>query len=230
MTSLEVQPLLLRFPAEIRQTIYQLLLVLIFDTDSDCFAPLAYERDWKRQGSMHPAILRTCRKINAEASATLYGKNRFTFHGSSGFLQFVNSIGEVNASLVRDVQLLTRVPVVKIAEMKDALALVSGLRTIHISSHTMSCAGPAIFHIIKFYQAMKPLLERHPSLQRVLSKWPRGHMYSKRLNPSYRPWQAIVVTFAAENASVSSEEKPFELGAAVAEMEEQLEEITERMS
>lgn len=47
-------------------------------------------------------------------------------------------------------------------------------------------------------------------------------MYKKPLYSFDRPWQAIAVTFAAENARVGSDEKTFELGAAVAEIESQL--------
>jgi hypothetical protein len=174
---------------------------------------------------IYPAILRTSRNIHAEASATLYGNNRLTFYGSWNFLQFFTDIGRLNASLVRDVQLITSMSAFKMAERDEAPALVSGLRTLHISSHTISCVGPAVSCVMRFYQDMQPLLERHPSLQRVLSQWPQGHMHRERLCSFETPWQAIVLTFAAEDATASSEEKPFELGAAVAEMEAQLKEF-----
>jgi hypothetical protein len=228
MASTVVQSVLLGCPTEIRQRIYELLLVVVNvpGTDSEYFPRLTRDDGSTLKGPIYPAILRTCRKINTEGSATLYGKNRFAFYGSSSFLQFLYDVGRPNASLVRHVQLLTRVPLVKVAEMDEAFALARGLRTIHISSHTMSCGGPAIQYIIRFYQAMRPLLERHPSLQKVLSQWPRGHMYKKPLHSFDRPWQAIVVTFAAENACASPEQKTFELGTAVAEMEASLKEFT----
>jgi hypothetical protein len=159
-----VRSSLLSCPAEIRQRIYQPLFVLILNADSEYFTPLTRDERTKPQGPIYPAILRTCRMIHAEASAMLYGKNRFTFYGSDDLLRFVKSVGDANACLIRDVSLTTRVPLVKNAEMEDALARASGLRMLNIQSHTMSCAGPAMSYIIGFYRAMKPILERHPSL------------------------------------------------------------------
>lgn len=166
MVSTVVHSSFLGCPAEVRERIYELLLIAVnvHNTDSEHLTLLSCGEGSKLQGPIYPAILRTCRKINPEGLATSYDKNRFTFYDLSSFLQFLHDIGRLNASLVGHVQLLARVPVVMIAEMDEALALASDLLTIRISSHTMSCSGPATQYIVGFYQAMMPLLERHPSL------------------------------------------------------------------
>jgi hypothetical protein len=224
MADLVFWPPLLACPAEIREKIYQLLLIIV-DVDCPDFSVIIHDRRPKTPGSIYPAILRACRKINTEATATLYEKNLFTFDGSEEFLKFVTRVGDTNASLIRYVRLRTCMPLIKHEELEDALERASGLRRFDVHSHTMNCLGPAVSSITRFYQAMEPLLEKHPSLERVMSRWPRGYMYKTNLRSFVRVFQATVVTFTAEGSCNSADEKPFELGAAIAKMKAQLQEF-----
>ncbi|KAI9840635.1 MAG: hypothetical protein M1837_001404 [Sclerophora amabilis] len=98
-------------PPEVRMMIYKCLFV-----KEDDIRPLSHEdRYMEEPGSAQPpnlssalSFLRTSRRINAEASAVLYGQNRFLIYGDDYgevMLLFLQTIGKQNRHAIRNVEL-----------------------------------------------------------------------------------------------------------------------------
>ncbi|KAN0086460.1 hypothetical protein V8E54_000148 [Elaphomyces granulatus] len=104
-------------PPEIRLQIYNLLLVSQFDLntcddinedeDSDAYYESGYWRDWRdrRDRTIEPAILQTCKKIYHEANPILYSQNVFAIDKAEEILQFIGQIGFVNFKLIKKLKI-----------------------------------------------------------------------------------------------------------------------------
>ncbi|KAI9748817.1 MAG: hypothetical protein M4579_007108 [Chaenotheca gracillima] len=101
-----------RLPPEVRSMIYRLLFV----KENTAVRPLSHEsRFFELPGTAEPphlgggiALLRTNRRINAEASETLYSQNKFILYSEdygANTLTFLQAIGKRNLDAIRNVEL-----------------------------------------------------------------------------------------------------------------------------
>ncbi|QDS71666.1 hypothetical protein FKW77_007795 [Venturia effusa] len=152
---------LLTLPVEIRLHIYDLLLIgrYRFDPAQPLWIPLHMHGVEKRmkintdrphgaKKYLEPAILRTCKQINQEATPILYGKNLFDLTPRD-FTHLVKRAGIANISLIKSLAIHISFPfkVQDYFRMIQLLASrVRSLRHLEVRFHTTPNYGRPGFH------------------------------------------------------------------------------------
>ncbi|KAI4184187.1 MAG: hypothetical protein LQ346_006143 [Caloplaca aetnensis] len=181
----------LSLPFEIRNMIYP-LLVCTNSSAHPCDERDAYTLDRLRwsmfigQGAsrLYPAILQTCKQINAEATPLLYLHNAFRFSDPTQALSWIHAIPKERVSLVRNMTIWLSSRKRELELLKEVLQMARGLRRLHI--HTERMHALIIGDYVKdFPGTVVPWLEEHGGLKVAMSPWNGGLYIKERRHGGY---------------------------------------------
>ncbi|KAI4141821.1 MAG: hypothetical protein L6R39_005172 [Caloplaca ligustica] len=192
---LQAPPKLLTLPGEIRNRIYELLLLSPkeyvnpylsrFRKGSNLFlatdVPRSHERhEWSFATGIHSRILTTCKTIAFEASPILYAENFFELRLSDAS-HFTQTIGPRNANLLRDVAIaengIYQIP--NEIRWERAFRYCSGMKRLHCCFEFVidpdEDEGQEYRHsVFLFFKRAQWLLKVHPTLKLAMSPYATG--------------------------------------------------------
>ena len=221
--------LLLTLPLELRINIYRHLLVSSYDSDLQLFScdfktpTIHLLRHQPNQFNQHTgitiAILTTGKQISVEAATVLYASNAFRFEGCDHMAQWISIIGPHNAKNIRCASIYASLPSLAFEKLEKCLQSCTGIKKLYIYSHMMSCCPPRRPQGVKrFLEAVKPILDNHESLTKIMSKYNGGYQrqqVSTNIYPKY--WDALSVTLVAsvDDGDPGKDGIPFDIQEAI---------------
>lgn len=121
------------------------------------------------------SILYTCRQIYVEATRALYGDNKFIFFGHNVLIEFLRRIGPRNASFVSHIEVFGSYYDTYNRSFTRALRLAPSLKKVTIEASLTPCSvTESEIHKLDFLREAFSILSVHPSLDRLVSKYPGG--------------------------------------------------------
>jgi hypothetical protein len=103
---------LLKLPSELRNQIYELVLVATHDIDANTWCATRRFKSYYTRAtikySMEPALLATCKQIRGEGLPIFYGQNTFfAKRGNAAWWNFLRHIGPTKRAMVENLKLFS---------------------------------------------------------------------------------------------------------------------------